>query len=229
MPTRPDRNGVTREGYGRRRFLRHAGLTVAAGGLAGCAGGDGSGAAATDTAAGNGGPGTSAVATETRTPGTDTATETATEAGATTAATTTEAGTTVGVTGLVAEPAPQPVDRFLDDANFYNGNMVVGISRVAVGAGETQYGFDPAAIKVATGTQVTWEWVSGEERHSVVSARATDGQRTLNSSPPEVGSGTTYRYTFENPGIYRYICGVHRTRGVVVVAPGSDVGDTGAG
>ena len=33
--------------------------------------------------------------------------------------------------------------------------MVVGVPFVGVGAGEEQLGFDPAAIKVSAGTEVT--------------------------------------------------------------------------
>lgn len=146
---------------------------------------------------------------------------------------TTESATTTGSTDTrpVTEPAPAAVDRFLDSVNTYNGNMVVGISSVGVGASGAQVGFDPAAIKVATGTTVTWEWVSGGERHSVTSVDSVSERRAF-SSGPKIGAGTTYRHTFERPGIYRYICGIHRTagaRGVVVVAPGSDIGGSGRG
>ncbi|WP_435077097.1 plastocyanin/azurin family copper-binding protein [Halococcus sp. AFM35] len=210
----------------RRRFLYEAGVALTAGVLAGCtSNGDssnGSGPTQTTDA------GESAPSTAT------TGTETMTEAEPTTGTATTGGRTTTGSTDTrpVTEPAPQPVDEYLSDANFYDGNMVVGVPFVAVGAPGPKTGFDPAAIKVATGTEVTWEWANDEQAHSVVSASTSDGTRVLDSGRPKEGTRVTYRHTFEEPGIYRYYCGVHRAqtaRGAVVVAPGSDVGGPGAG
>lgn len=217
------------DGYGRRRFLYRAGIVVTAGALAGCADGNGSGDTGTATGTtGSGGAVTTTMATETDAP---TATET-TATGTTTGAET-AGGTTAGATDTqpVTEPAPPRVDRFLEDALFYNGDMVVGVPFVGVGASDTNLVFDPAAIKVATGTEVTWQWVGGQERHVVASIGTPEGGRAF-SSPPNSGSGFTYRHTFTSPGMYRYTCGVHRTqdtRGAVVVAPGSEVGGPGPG
>jgi halocyanin-like protein len=215
----------------RRRFLYEAGVALTAGVLAGCTsnGGssDDSGTTRTATDAG-------ATAASTATD-TETTTEAMTEAEPTTDTATNGSGrTTTGSTDTrpVVEPAPPPVDQYLSDANFYDGNMVVGIPYVAVGAPGPKTGFDPAAIKVATGTEVTWEWANDNEPHSVVSASTADGTRVLDSGRPKEGTRVTYRHTFERPGIYRYYCGVHRiqtARGAVVVAPGSDVGGPGAG
>jgi halocyanin-like protein len=215
----------------RRRFLRAAGITLTTGVLAGCTGnGDSEGTQATAETATRTGETPSSMATDT-----GTATEAMTEAEPTAGMeATTNGRTTTGSTDSspVTEPAPAAVDEYLTNANFYDGNMVVGVSLVAVGAPGPKTGFDPAAIKVATGTEVTWEWASDEQAHSVVSARTSDGTRVLDSGRPKEASLVTYRHTFEEPGIYRYYCGVHRAqtaRGVVVVAPGSDVGGPGAG
>jgi halocyanin-like protein len=219
----------------RRRFLRTAGVAMTAGVLAGCTGNGGSsnGSEGTQTAAETAtGAGETPTSTAT---GTETATEAMTEAEPTTGMETTTSGqATTGSTDTnpVTEPAPQPVDQYLSNANFYNGNMVVGVPFVAVGTPGPKTGFDPAAIKVATGTEVTWEWANDEQAHSVVSASTSDGTRVLDSGRPKEADRVTYRHTFEEPGIYTYFCGVHRAqsaRGAVVVAPGSNVGGPGAG
>jgi halocyanin-like protein len=216
----------------RRRFLYETGVALTAGVLAGCAGNGGSGGSEeTQTAAETAiGAGESSPSTAT---GTETATEAMTEAEPTTGMETTGEATTGSTdTSPVTEPAPEPVDEYLSDANFYDGNMAVGVPFVAVGIPGPRTGFDPAAIKVSTGTEVTWVWATDDQLHSVTSASTSDGTRVLDSGTPRRGSSITYRHTFEEPGVYRYYCGVHRAqsaRGAVVVAPGSDVGGPGSG
>ena len=227
----------------RRRFLYETGVALTAGVLAGCSGGDGSsnGAGTTGDAT-TAGEATSPVATDT-----GTATESAvgtemTEPSGTQPASRTEAtaersttgGRTTGTTdgSSITEPAPAAVDEYLSDANFYDGDVVVGVPFVAVGIPGPKTGFDPAAIKVPVGTEVTWVWASDDQAHAVISANTSDGTRVLDSGTPEKGSHATYRHTFEEPGIYRYYCGVHRAqsaRGAVVVAPADEVGDPEAG
>lgn len=108
---------------------------------------------------------------------------------------------------------------------------VGGVPFVGVSAGENDTGFDPAAIKVSTGTEVTWEWASGDKPHNLVSiGQVGADKRTLDSGPPKRGNGITYRYTFEQPGIYRYVCESHRQqsgRGAVIVVEGQ-VGGPGS-
>ncbi|WP_283403154.1 halocyanin domain-containing protein [Halorubrum sp. DM2] len=81
--------------------------------------------------------------------------------------------------------------------------------------------FSPPAIKVAPGTTVTWEWTGRDDEHNVV---ATDG--TFDSGGPDGGTGTTFEYTFESEGVYRYVSEPQADagmKGVVVVesAPSS--------
>lgn len=222
----------------RRRFLTTTGTALTAFSLAGCMGEDSSGG---DTPTGTAtATGTTTTATETATTtgtGTETATETGTgttEGGGIIESETETQATTTGSsdTRPVVEPAPTTVDQFLANANFYDGNMVVGVPLVAVGAGEQQLGFDPAAIKVSVGTEVTWEWASGAKPHTVVSiGQVGADERTLDSGPPREGNGITYRYTFERPGIYRYVCEPHRDQGArgAVVVTRESVGGNGSG
>lgn len=183
--------------YERRELLRGAGAVATMGALAGCAGGAGS--------SGSGGDATT---------GTETERTTTVRVEATTETTTTESSS-------YTQPAPKTVDQFLLDQNpFYNGNMVVGIPFVGVGAGEEDTGFDPAAIKISTGTEVTWEWASGDKPHNVVQIAQTGAEEAaFDSGKPVKGNNHTFRYTFEQPGIYRYVCTPHRDstgRGAVV-------------
>jgi plastocyanin len=170
------------DGSCRRRFLRTAGITLTTGVLAGCTGnggssGDSEGTQTTAETATRTGETPSSMATDT-----GTATEAMTEAEPTAGMETTTGGqATTGSTDSspVTEPAPAAVDEYLSDANFYDGNMVVGVPFVAVGTPGPKTGFDPAAIKVATGTEVTWEWANDEQAHSVVSthSRRNPGSR----------------------------------------------------
>lgn len=59
--------------------------------------------------------------------------------------------------------------------------------------------FSPASLTVKAGDTVRWEW-SGSLPHSV---RFED-----ESSPTHTGSGT-FELTFDEPGTYDYVCGVH--------------------
>ena len=188
------------DGFGRRDFLYRAGAVTTIGSLAGCAGGGDSATTGTGTDT-----------ERTTTVRVDAETESAAAAGA-------------NSSRRYIQPAPRTVDQFLTNANFYDGNMVVGIPLVAVGAGQEELGFDPAAIKVSTGTEVTWEWASGNEPHNVVQiAQVGTEAAAFNSGDPRKGTGVTYSYTFEEPGIYRYVCAPHRdqgARGAVVVEEG---------
>lgn len=202
----------------RRRFLYEAGVALTAGVLAGCTGNGGSGA--TQTAA--------ETATDTGGTATTADTETTTEGESTTGMKTTDERTTAA--SPVTEPAPAAVDEYLSNANFYNGDLVVDVPFVAVGIPGPRTGFDPAAIRVPVGTEVTWEWANEEQRHSVLSIESRNGNRVLDSGTPEAGGQVTYRHTFKVPGIYRYYCPVHRAqtaRGAVVVVPEDDAGGSG--
>ena len=226
---------MTNDSHQRRQFLYKAGIAMTTGLFAGCTS-DGSSSNDSETAqtAANTANNTS-TATSATTTSEEIATETVAEAEpATEAETTAGERTIVGTTDSnpVTEPAPKPVDEYLSDANFYDGNMVVGVPLVAVGTPGPKTGFDPAAIKVATGTEVTWEWANDDQAHTVTSAPTSDRHNVLDSGTPKESGRATYRHTFEEPGIYRYICGVHRAqtaRGVVVVAPKNDVGGPGSG
>jgi len=192
---------MTDDTYERRQILRGAGSAATMGALAGCTGSGGAGGSGGDSTAGT---------EETTTVRVDAATESTT------------AESTGTSSSPYIEPAPRTVDQFLLDQNpFYDGNMVVGVPFVGVGAGENDTGFDPAAVKISTGTEITWEWASSDKPHNVVQIGQTGSEeRAFDSGEPEQGNDTTFRYTFEEAGIYRYVCTAHRDqtgRGAVVV------------
>ena len=122
------------------------------------------------------------------------------------------------------------VDDWLSDTGNYDSvEDLTGESAVTVEVGARgnngPNAFAPAAISIASGTTVTWEWVNGY--HNVV---AVDGQ--FDSGDPE--QSATFRHAFESPGTFLYYCDPHRSigmKGAVVVAEsegeGGEVGERG--
>src|SRR3954469_14139907 len=81
---------------------------------------------------------------------------------------------------------------------------------VGVGAGGPVFG--PAAVTVAQGDTVTWQWQGGQ--HSVTSASSAE--------PFDSGSQTagTFQHTFTQPGTFTYVCIWHSgMQGTVTVTP----------
>jgi plastocyanin len=72
------------------------------------------------------------------------------------------------------------------------------------------FAFDPQGLTVDTGTAVAWTNGDGVE-HSVV---ATDF--TFRSD--NLGRGATFEFTFDSPGRFAYVCGIHpQMNGTVTV------------
>jgi plastocyanin len=83
----------------------------------------------------------------------------------------------------------------------------------SAGAVEVQgFAFRPPALTVAAGTTVTWT-NHDDFAHSVV-----DRAGTFHSEP--IAPGTTYQHTFDAPGTYTYICGIHPSMTATVVVTG---------
>ena len=81
---------------------------------------------------------------------------------------------------------------------------------VAVGAGDG-FAFDPAAVRVSTGTTIRWEWTGRGGQHNVVAADGTF------ESEYYLEEGNTFEHTFEEPGVYKYHCTPHQTQGMLGV------------
>jgi halocyanin-like protein len=76
------------------------------------------------------------------------------------------------------------------------------------------FGYTPAAVRVATGTTVVWRWNGKGGAHNVIAEDGTFG------SGLTAQEGHTFEYTFDETGTYKYYCRPHRTvnmKGVVVV------------
>jgi len=89
--------------------------------------------------------------------------------------------------------------------------------------------FSPPAVRVSPVTEVTWEWTGNGGAHNVI---ADDG--SYGSGDPVSEESTTFAHTFEDAGISKYVCEVHRGQGmkgaVVVGTPdGGDATDGSGG
>jgi len=113
----------------------------------------------------------------------------------------------------------QSFDGWLSNVENYDG-VVDETGRdavtVAVGVenGAGAYGYGPAAVRVSTGTQVTFEWTGRGSSHNVV-ARDERFESELTDA-----EGHTFDYTFESTGTVPYYCTPHQSlgmKGVVVV------------
>ncbi|PSP87412.1 halocyanin domain-containing protein [Halobacteriales archaeon QS_4_69_34] len=208
--------------HDRRRFLRLGGL-AAAGVLAGCTGGGGDGGSGGDGDGGGGESGETATAatTEAATDAPAT-TEAATAGGEATGEGTTGGGAATGNESTGGGSGGQAaVKEWLSDTDNYGGTVedLTGgdAPTVAVGASGNggNFAFDPAAIRVSTGTAVEWQWTGEGGAHNVV---AQEGAFT--SGDPQEGGSVTYEHTFEEAGTFLYYCKPHRglgMKGAVVV------------
>lgn len=163
----------------RRTFVRGIGAVTVAGALAGCSGGgDNGGDDGGDDGGGNGG---------------------------------TTDGNGGGGSGA---SVPSEVDSYLNenDARGYDGSAedLTGQDTVeiSVGAGDQGYAFDPAAVVISAGTEVTWVWTGNGGQHNVVSTDdAFESER-------KSSSGATFSHTFEEAGNYTYFCQPHQALGM---------------
>jgi len=169
--------------------------------------------------------------------GTETAGGTATPTGTPSGtATGTPSGTESGG-GAGGSAGPPDFGGFLDAVGNFDGEVVdargqdtVTVSVGAQGNGGA-FAFDPPAVHVDNGATVQWEWTGEGGGHNVVS----DGDGPLDSGSAVAESGVNYEYTFEEDGIYNYVCVPHEGLGMkasVVVGtdyPTQSTGGDGGG
>lgn len=192
----------------RRTTLRIVGTTALGLSLAGCAGssggsgGDSGGTGGSDGADDSGGSG-------------DTGTTAASESGESGESSESSESGDSGGSGSV----PSAVSEYLSDVGNYSGvTDETGADSVTVTVGAQgnggNFAFDPPAVRVSTGTTVTWEWNGKGGSHNVV---AEDGTFESELTSEE---GHTFSHTFEEAGAYTYACVPHKTvgmKGAVVV------------
>lgn len=111
------------------------------------------------------------------------------------------------------------VDTFLSDnsANAYDGSVEdltgQGEATVSVGGGDNGFAFEPAAIRVDSGTTVVFEWTGNGGGHNVV---PSDGSDFTDFGDEEVvdSSDRTVESTFDEAGVAFYNCQPHRAQGM---------------
>jgi plastocyanin len=95
------------------------------------------------------------------------------------------------------------VDNYDGEQDFTGQTQVT----IAVGA-DDGFAFEPAAIRIDTGTTVVWEWTGMGGRHNVVErddAFASEYYRE---------EGQTFEHAFETTGLFPYYCEPHREMGM---------------
>ena len=111
---------------------------------------------------------------------------------------------------------------FLDQVGNFDGTTVDATGQdtvtveVGVQANGGAYGFGPPAVHVDNGATVQWEWTGEGGGHNVVS----DGDGPLDSGSTTSSAGVNYEHTFEEDGIYPYVCVPHEglnMKGAIVV------------
>lgn len=97
-------------------------------------------------------------------------------------------------------------------ANYDSVADKTGARKVTVEVGTEgnngPYAFGPPAIRIGTGTTITWEWTGKGGSHNVV---AQDGSFESKLSAEK---GYTFEYTFDSSGTYKYLCAPHKTMGM---------------
>ena len=111
---------------------------------------------------------------------------------------------------------PQDIDNHLSDANNYEGSLedMTGESEVTVdvGTGSNGYAFDPAAVRVSSGTTVTWEWTGKGGAHNVASVEGSETE--FNSGESVEGEDNEYEQPFDSAGSQLYVCEPHTAQGM---------------
>ncbi len=108
------------------------------------------------------------------------------------------------------------IDDYLSNTSNYDGNVLdyTGESNPTVEVGVSgnggNYAFGPAALAVSTGTTITWEWTGRGQQHNVVEEQGGYGYESQRAGQ----EGTTYEYTFEEPGLSLYVCTPHSGLGM---------------
>jgi len=97
-------------------------------------------------------------------------------------------------------------------ANFDGAVDKTGADRVEVTVGakgnDGNFAFAPAAVTVSAGTTVVWTWNGKGGMHNVAADDGSFESEMLSSA------GATFEYTFEQTGIFKYVCEPHEAMGM---------------
>jgi halocyanin-like protein len=165
----------------RRTFVRGVGAVTVAGAIAGCSGGGGDNGGGGGDDDGNGG----------------------------------SDDTTTEGNGGGGGSVPSAVSDYLSNDDSFGGSVVdeTGSDSVTVAVGAEGNGggfaFDPSAIRVSSGTTITWEWTGEGGQHNVVAEEGGDFESDLTAE-----EGFTFEHTFESTGTVLYYCSPHKSLGM---------------
>jgi len=122
----------------------------------------------------------------------------------------TESGTPDGT----ETPSQPSVESFLSNTSNFDGREdMTGSDSVGIDVGTeangAYYGFSPAAIRVDTGTTVTWTWTGQGGIHNVAAQHGADFASEQTSE-----EGYTFEQTFDSTGTVLYACVPHKGAGM---------------
>lgn len=118
--------------------------------------------------------------------------------------------TIVGLAGCSGQSTEGPYDGWLSDANgFESVQDRTGESQIeiAVGAGGG-LAFDPPAVRISPGTEVVWRWTGQGGSHNVAHVDGAFESELVREADH------TFVHTFEEVGVYRYVCEPHEINGM---------------
>ena len=110
---------------------------------------------------------------------------------------------------------PETVSSYLSETDNFDGSLTdeTGSDAVTVDVGVEGNGgafaFGPAAVKISTGTTVTWEWTGEGSQHNVI---AEEGASFESEQTAE--AEFTFEQTFEETGVVTYYCTPHESLGM---------------
>lgn len=118
-----------------------------------------------------------------------------------------------------SQPADPTFDGWLDNVDNYS--QLIDKSNtdqitISVGAkgNNGNFAFDPPAVRISLGTQITWEWTGLGGQHNVVETNGVFESELTDEA------NHTFTHTLQDSGTYKYSCIPHETigmKGVIVV------------
>ncbi|MFC7142651.1 halocyanin domain-containing protein [Halosimplex aquaticum] len=116
--------------------------------------------------------------------------------------------------GTAGGTVPSAVSEYLSDTSNFDGQLAdhTGEDEVTVAVGAEgnggNFAFEPAAIRIDSGTTVVWEWTGEGQSHNVVHEEGDfESETTAEES-------FTFEHDFGESGTYRYYCLPHKTMGM---------------
>jgi halocyanin-like protein len=109
---------------------------------------------------------------------------------------------------------PDEVQEYLSETDNFDGTVQdeTGAGDVGVEVGTEgnggNFAYSPAAIRVDTGTTVTWTWTGEGGQHNVAHEDGDFESELVEEADHE------FQYTFENAGTYLYACTPHSSLGM---------------